>query len=157
MTNHFVQAYRQAPWRVQLQWIGLFLLGLIAVALVAGIYLNVSARASSYGRDIQQLENQSDQIQRNIADLQTRLAMLTSASVMQKRAEDLGFQPIDSGSLLYVNVPVNVDREPAVLAPPPGPGMVSPPIIQSSYTQSLWDWLFEGLTRAAQQQGKALP
>ena len=36
MTQSLIQAYRQAPWRNQLNWIATFLLGVIVVALVAG-------------------------------------------------------------------------------------------------------------------------
>ncbi len=38
------QAYSQAPWRKQLQLIGIFLVVLVFFALVAGIYLSVTAR-----------------------------------------------------------------------------------------------------------------
>ena len=55
-TQRLTQAYRQTPWRTQLQWIGLFLLALILLATVAGIYLSVSAGAAAVGREIQQLE-----------------------------------------------------------------------------------------------------
>ncbi len=51
--TQIVQKVRQAPWRVQRQWIGLFLLGLVLVAMVAGIYLNVTVRATLAGREIQ--------------------------------------------------------------------------------------------------------
>jgi hypothetical protein len=45
------QAYSQAPWRKQMQIIGLFLLVLVLTALV-GIYLSVTARAAAVGRDL---------------------------------------------------------------------------------------------------------
>lgn len=157
MKNRLIQAYKQAPWRVQLQWIGLFLLGLVTIASVAGIYLNISARTSTIGRNIQQMEAQSEQIERNIADMQTTLAMITSAAVMQKRAEEMGFVPAEPGNEVYVTVPSYYGRQPAMLAPPPGPGMVNPPLVQPSYTESLWDWLFQGVVKAAQMQGKVIP
>ena len=57
--TQIVQKVRQAPWRVQRQWIGLFLLGLVVMAMVAGIYLNVTVRATLAGREIQALLNPS--------------------------------------------------------------------------------------------------
>ena len=46
MKKKQIQAYKQTPWRVQLQWIGLFLLGLILVAAITGIYLSINAQAA---------------------------------------------------------------------------------------------------------------
>lgn len=144
MTDHFIQAYKQAPWRTQLQWIGLFLLFLVLVASVASIYLNVSASAAAAGREIQSLEDETTNIERSIADLETRLAIQTSAAVMQKRAEALGFSNTEWDDPLFITIDGYSGRHAAVMAPPPGPGMVIQPVIKAAYTQSLWDWLFTG-------------
>ncbi len=143
MTNHLIHAYRQAPWRVQLQWIVFFLLGLVLVAFVASIYLSISARSATIGREIQFMESKSEQIGNQIADLETQLAMLTSATTMKKRAKDLGFVAADSASQLYLVIPGYTGRQTAVMAPPPGPGMVAVPLILPNYTQSLWEWMFQ--------------
>ena len=66
----FAQAYSQAPWRKQLQIIGLFSLILVFGALVAGIYLNVSARAATAGRDIQSKQEEIEALDLEIEDLQ---------------------------------------------------------------------------------------
>jgi len=60
MKNRLLQAYKQAPWRVQLQWIGLFLLGLVLVAGITGLYLNISAQAATAGRKIQSLSRSTE-------------------------------------------------------------------------------------------------
>ncbi|HVN54070.1 MAG TPA: hypothetical protein VMT46_07040, partial [Anaerolineaceae bacterium] len=65
-----VQKYRQAPWRVQRQWIGLFLLGSVLVAIVAGIYLSITTRADLAGREIQNLNADILDKQRENADLE---------------------------------------------------------------------------------------
>jgi hypothetical protein len=54
--TQMVQKVRQAPWREQRQWIGLFLVGLVLVAMVAAIYLNVTVRTAISGREIQLLQ-----------------------------------------------------------------------------------------------------
>ena len=155
MNNHLVQAYRQAPWRTQLQWAGLFLLILVLLASVASIYLNVSASAAASGREIQRLGDKSDEIQRSIADLQTQLASLTSAENMQKRAEAMDFKPADPDKTMYVSIPGYTGRETANLAPLPSPNMVTAqPLIRSSYTQSLSDLLFEGFLIPLDKSGK---
>ena len=54
--QQFTQAYTQAPWRKQLHMIGTILLALVSAAIVAGIYLNVTARAAAEGREIQDMQ-----------------------------------------------------------------------------------------------------
>jgi predicted nucleic acid-binding Zn ribbon protein len=41
-TKNIIQAYRQAPWRMQLQWIGIFLLILVSISAIAGVYLSLA-------------------------------------------------------------------------------------------------------------------
>ena len=137
------QAYSQAPWRKQLQWIGLFMLALILVAMVAGIYLSVSARASTAGREIQILYSQMEDVSRNIEDMETQLAFMLSNTEMEKRAEELGFYPVESSEIFYILVPGYTDPHRVVLAEPPGTHLPSSPTIAPEYTQSLFDWLSE--------------
>ncbi|HVN54295.1 MAG TPA: hypothetical protein VMT46_08190 [Anaerolineaceae bacterium] len=153
MNNRIVQAYRQAPWRTQLQWTGLFLLVLVFVASVTSIYLNVSASAAASGREIQRMGQQSEDLERSIADLRTQLAMLTSAANMEKRAEAMNFKPAQTDQTMYVTIPGYGGREPAIKAPLPGPNpVVAQPLIKSSYTESLSDWLFQGFFRPLEKQ-----
>ena len=137
------QAYSQAPWRKQLQWIGLFMLALIFVAMVAGIYLSVSAQASTAGREIQIMYGEMEEIRRNIEDSESQLAILNSNAVMEKRAEELGFFPVESGEIIYILVPKNTDLGEAKLADPPGATIPRAPTISPEYTESLVEWLSE--------------
>lgn len=137
------QAYSQAPWRKQLQWIGLFMLVLILLAMVAGIYLSVSARASTAGREIQIMYRQMEDVSRNIEDLETQHAFMLSNTEMEKRAEELGFYPIESEEIFYILVPGYADPKQVILAEPPGSSLPSSPTISPEYTQSLFDWLSE--------------
>lgn len=143
MKNRILQAYKQAPWRVQLQWIGLFLLGLVLVAAVAGLYLNISAQAATAGRNIQFLESNIDELNNEIAELTTELAGVTVTSNMKERAEELGFQLIDPKQAVYLEIPgYNPDAD-LVLAPPRVNIIPQSPVVQSSYKISLWDWFVE--------------
>ncbi len=90
--DNITQAYSQAPWRKQLQFIGLFSLILVFVALIAGIYLNVSAQTASTGRDIQYMKGQIETLDREIEDMQSQIALLLSDHVMEKRAQSMGFE-----------------------------------------------------------------
>ncbi|HOT53519.1 MAG TPA: hypothetical protein PLH68_05845, partial [Anaerolineaceae bacterium] len=67
-TKNIFQAYKQAPWRLQLQWIGLFLLVLVGVAAIAGVYLSLSGKAAVTGRRIQNLEFQASALELEVND-----------------------------------------------------------------------------------------
>ena len=83
--TRIIHAYRQAPWRVQRQYVGAFLLAIIIVALISALYLDVTARAALAGREIQNLRVEITSMQRINADLETELASLTSSSMMKQR------------------------------------------------------------------------
>src|SRR5512134_703623 len=113
--TQIIHAHKQAPWRVQRQWIAAFLLVVIGGAMIAALYLDVTARAAVAGRDIQELRAQITTIQRENADLETRLADLTSTEVMERRAVELGYRPVQPGELDYMAVPGFVTPEPDIL------------------------------------------
>lgn len=166
--QHLVQAYSQAPWRKQLQVIGAFLLILVVVWVVAAIYLDVTARAATIGREIQEMQVRTgglervdaappetprrlsiEELEQINADLQTQLASLTSDAVMAERAREMGFQPVEPDDVMYIVVPGYAPPQPAALAPPPGPVTASNPTLAPAYKQSLVDWLREQLTQAS--------
>jgi cell division protein FtsL len=137
--TQIIHAYRQAPWRVQRQWIGVFLLALICAAMIAALYLDVTARTAVAGREIQELRIQITTVQRENADLETQLADLTSTEVMQRRAVEQGYRPVQPGELDYVAVPGFETPEPDILlaAEDATPRMDTLP---AEYTQSLLEW-----------------
>ena len=140
--TQIIHAYRQAPWRVQRQWVGVFLLVVIGVAMVAALYLDVTARTAVTGREIQEMRVQITTIQRENADLETQLADLTSTAAMQQRAERLGYRPVQPGELDYVTVPGFAPPEPEILlaAKDSAPPTNTLPI---EYTESLLEWFDE--------------
>ena len=78
------QAYSQAPWRKQLAMIVLFLLMVLFVALVAGIYLDVTARTATIGREVQIMQREIESLKLVNADLNSQLAVLVSSGVMER-------------------------------------------------------------------------
>ncbi len=145
MKNRLLQAYKQAPWRLQLQWIGLFLLALVLVAAVTGVYLSISAQAAGAGRNIQSLEYQIEETNNQISDLTTNLAKAQSAEKMMAKAEEMGFHLLDPASAVYIEVPGFDPNAELVLAPPRVNILNEVPIIQSSYKSSLWDWFVKNI------------
>ena len=157
--QNITQAYSQAPWRKQVQWIGSFLLVLVFVCLVAALYLNVTARAAAVGREIQdmqlgQVETASqkpeqedlrsiEELKRRNANLQAQLAYLLSEDTMQERASDLGFESGEPGTALYIEVPGYIPPQTATMAPPPGPTVSSQEAQVTIVRSSLLEWVEE--------------
>lgn len=139
--NNLTQAYSQAPWRRQVQIVVLFSLGLIFIALIAGIYLNVTARTATMGRKILINRNNIDELTNSIADLQTQLANITSSTEMENRAIEAGFKPVEKGQQIYIAVTGYTEKSQAVLAPPPSPVKAVPASLPPNFTESLFDWL----------------
>jgi len=141
MNKQILQAYRQAPWRVQLQWIGLFMLGLILIASIAGVYLSISAQAAASGRQIQFLEQDIELMNNEIAELTADLATARSTAKMLERAEALVFSLMNPAMAVYLEIPGFDPTVDLVLAPPRISPMSERPALRSSYKSSLWDWL----------------
>jgi cell division protein FtsB len=149
--TQIIHAYKQAPWRVQRQWIGAFLLVVIGGAMIAALYLDVTARAAVAGREIQELHLEIATIQRENSDLETRLADLTSTALMEERALKLGYRPVQPGELDYVAVLGFAEPEPEILlaAEDTTPQVNTQP---SEYSQSLLEWFDEQIQSGGLRQ-----
>jgi len=145
MKDRLLQAYKQAPWRVQLQWIGMFLLAVVLVSAIAAVYLSINSQAAAAGREIQSLENQISEINKEIAELTADLAAERSTKKMMSRAKALGFRLIDPKEAVYLQVPGYDPDADLVLAPPRMNVISESPVVQSSYKSSLWDWFVENI------------
>jgi len=140
--NHLVHAYKVAPWRVNRQWFGTAFLVVLSLAMIAAIYLDVTSKAAIAGREIQELTAAMTVSRQMSGDLQTQLASLTSASVMQTRALELGFRPLKAGEAEYLSVPGYVTLEPEILSSAAVPQLsaLSRP---REYSESLLEWMDE--------------
>ncbi|MFN8401482.1 MAG: hypothetical protein U0X74_15835 [Anaerolineales bacterium] len=142
--THVIHAYRVAPWRVQRQWIGNALLVVVVFAMVAALYLNVTSRTAIAGREIQDLTDSIAISQQVSSDLQTQLANLTSAKVMEDRAREMGFRPVQPAELEYLVVPGYVAKD-AVNLSSSAHLQLNVLAIPPEYNQSLLDWMDERL------------
>lgn len=143
MKNDLIQAYRQSPWRIQLQWIGMFLLLLVLVAAIAGVYLNLSARSAASGRQVQMLENKIEDLNMEINDLSTKLAKISSSQAMLSRLVESEYILINPNQAFYLEVSGFEPDTEFVLAPPASENTVSSPVLKPEYSNSLWDRLLE--------------
>lgn len=138
--TRIIHAYKQAPWRIQRQWVGAFLLVVIGIAMIAALFLDVTARAAVTGREIQEMRFEIIAIQQANADLETRLAKLTSSAEMERRARVLGYRPVQPGELDYVPVPGFVAPEPDLLLEAQDV-TIPEQTLPYEYSQSLLEWL----------------
>jgi len=152
MTQNLIQAYEQAPWRVQVRrWI-LILLTVVAFSIVAVIYLNISAKTYDAGLKIRKAEYAIDQYEREISDLTTQLALITSSSVMEARAREMGFSWVENiDQVVFIVVPGYKGRQLDFSSQIEQEEITSSPVLNPEYTQSLWEFLFE----EAMKMGKA--
>jgi hypothetical protein len=145
--EQLVQAYKEAPWRTQRKWIALFLIGTIALGMVAGIYLTVTSRAVLAGRETQSLEESISSNAHMNANLETQLATSLSTNNMKKRAEEMGFEVVDLEKIDYVVVP-------GYFAPQTGQVSLphtakTSPKLDPRYSESLFEWFDKQLQSAA--------
>jgi hypothetical protein len=118
--------------------------------------VSVTVQAAAAGLEVQNLESQQEDLQREIAALRTEFAIQTSSSRMEKRAADLGFQAITPEDITYVIIPGYKGREPDVQASPPG-SSIQQPLIKPAYTQSLWEWMLQGFLDIRERPGGLTP
>jgi hypothetical protein len=158
--NNLRQTYAQATWRKQLQLIGAFSLSLVLIWMVAALYLDVTARAAAMGREIQELQVRSssyalsavanaddeklsiEELRQINRDLEAQLALITADATMRARAEKLGFEPIASEQILYLQAPGYAPRQVMQAAPPPGLSVGNYPTAPPM-PQPMLSWLHE--------------
>jgi hypothetical protein len=160
--RRMVQAHQQAPWRIETQRGVLFLIVAILGALILWVMVSVTIQAASAGLEIQRLENDREDLARQIAGLHTEIANQTSAARMEQRAAEMGFIPVDPADITYIVLPGYRGRESIIRALPPG-STEKQPIIKPIYTQSLWEWMLQGILQVGEpaepgrQPGGAVP
>jgi cell division protein FtsL len=135
------QAYRQAPWRLQVRLTGTTALLVVALLVAAGLYLAVNSTVANAGRALLTLEAQRSNLERENAELMTIFAQTTSPDRLLERAISMGFRAANPGEIEYFAVP-GFQPEEEFLAPQPAassedrPGGLSP-----AFTETLGEWL----------------
>src|SRR3972149_1773254 len=104
-SRELIQAYQQAPWRRQMQVVGFIAAGLVAISLVGALYLNITARAATAGRQGPKLQRDAADLEQKIEDLETELASITSLDTVPHLAAFLISSPFSTNSITYLIVP----------------------------------------------------
>ena len=134
------QAFKQAPWRLQVLSTSRTALWIVGLVVLGGVYLAVNSKVASAGRELLVLERRHELLVRTYGELNAAYAGLISPDFMMERASYLGFRPALPIEIQYLPVegfeisegfeaprPLTSDEE--------RPGMLSP-----SYTETLGDW-----------------
>ncbi len=134
--DQILRAFRQAPWRKQVQTVAVLSIALLIIAVIGGFYLAAASRAGTAGRDVQRLEGRKAELIRENDELRAKLAELRSITRLADRARALGFAPAQMEQVEYL--PVKNYPQPAVVESPPpdGDGLPMPSVVVSP-----GDWL----------------
>ncbi len=113
---------------------------IVALLIVGGLYLAVNARVAELGREVLDLQIEKAELERQTAELRSRLAGLTMPDKMMERALELGFRPAEMGDIQYVLVEGYVDPDPFVAPEPPDSLVDRNGSLSPAYTETLGDW-----------------
>ena len=135
------QAFKQAPWRLQILSTSRTALWIVGLVVLGGVYLAVNSKVANAGRELLILERRHELLVRTNGELNATYAGLISPDFMMERASYLGFRPALPTEIQYLPVE-GYEISEGFEAPLPltseeeHPGMLSP-----SYTETLGDWL----------------
>ena len=135
------QAFKQAPWRIQILNTSRTALWIVGLAVLGGVYLAVNAKVARAGRELLVLERRHESLVRINGELDAAYAGMIAPEIMMERAAYLGFRPALPNEVHYLTVDgfeiVDEFEAPRPLkSEEPRQGMLSP-----SYTETLGDWL----------------
>lgn len=154
MAKRTTQAYKRAPWRRQMQAIGLSLIPIVLVAVGISVYLIISAQAAAAGLEIMDLHFTEEDILREIANQRSNLAYITSYAQMQKKAKKMGFESPPQEILHHITINGYQGQQPVLVAPPPGEDTSASSIVNAAYQESLSSWIFTTFFSTASDGGR---
>jgi len=139
--NRHKQAFKQAPWRVEMRSAGGTMLLLTSLLTIGGMYLTVSSKVAQAGRQVMTYEARRQELLQANADMRSKLAELTIPERLLERAQSLGFKPAGPDDIEYIEVQGYTPQAAFVAPRPlgsiePGPAGLSP-----AFTETLGAWL----------------
>jgi len=98
------RAFRQAPWRVQTQFIATFATIAVVIVALGGMYLAEASRTATAGRDVQSLQIQKAELEMSINRLNASIAQMKSVSRLENRVREMGFVAAQSTQVEFIVV-----------------------------------------------------
>lgn len=141
----FLQAYRNTPWRRQLQVLSMFGALAVVAALVMILYIWMTSQAGTYGLQVQEYQATAQALEQSIEDKKVELADLTSTENLAERAEKAGYIPADPNRVRYLEVEGYFEEPSLQLAPSPNQlhAQTRDDGLPPAFTASLFDWIRE--------------
>jgi len=152
-----LQAYRNTPWRQQIQVLSMFGAFAAVAALVMIVYIWVTSQAGTYGLQVQEYQATAQAIERSIEDKKVELADLTNTENLAERADEAGYQPVDPNRIRYLEVEGYYVQPDLQLAPAPSAvqAQTSEDGLPPAFTSSLYDWIRETIYQLSIRTGSA--
>ena len=104
MKESLIQAYSNSPRRQKLQILGGIFIAIVLAAMMLILYLVVSARVVSMGRQLQQAKDDIDHLVYLSVNYTNQIDRLSRFELMEKRAVEMGFRAPYPGEVFYVPV-----------------------------------------------------
>ncbi len=147
MTESLIQAYSNSPRRQKLQIIGSIFMVIVIAAVMLILYLVVSARVVSMGRQLQQAKDEIDNLVYLTVNYSNEIANLSRFEVMKTRAKELGFRSPYPGEVFYVPVQGFDQGEETrvVIQNDTQPAVINVNLIE--YHETLFEWIGKKLTK----------
>lgn len=114
--NWFQHALRRTGWRPQRQVIAVGTLGVFIALILGALYLSQVALQASRNRQMSDLIEQRDELQRQNEELRVLIAELKSLPRLQAEAETLGFVPATINDMEYLLVEGYIPNRQATVA-----------------------------------------
>ncbi|MFN2112391.1 MAG: hypothetical protein ACK2TT_04675 [Anaerolineales bacterium] len=146
MKESLIQAYSNSPRRQKLQLVGGIFIAIVLGATMLVLYLVVSARVVSMGRQLQQAKDDIDQLVYVSVNYSYQIDRLSRFEVMETRAEEMGFRAPYPGEVFYVPVAGYADGEGTVVevVDDSRPAVIN--VNLREYHQTLLEWVGEQLS-----------
>ncbi|MGD2161780.1 MAG: hypothetical protein PVI81_00710 [Anaerolineales bacterium] len=135
------QASKKGSWRKSLRITTRTVMLGVALLIVGALYLAVNARVAKLGREVLDQQFEKAELERQTAELRSRLAELTMPDKMMERALEIGFQPAGMADMQYVVVEGYVDPDPFVAPAPPESLIERNGSLSPAYTETIGDWV----------------
>ena len=100
----FGRAFRQAPWRKHRQILAPLAIAMFASASFGAVYLAETSRAAVTGRNVQRLRRQVEKLGFENDLLRAHNAEVQSAAALMKRAQQLGYKPLQIDQIEFMEV-----------------------------------------------------
>lgn len=103
MAENWIQhALRRSTWRPQNQAVALGVLGIIMGLILGGVYLSQVATFATTNRQIEELIEERDQLERTNEQLRGEIASLQTVPRLLARSQELGFRPALATDIEYL-------------------------------------------------------